>query len=356
MGLSGFERSIPDESLSLVDWERVYLDLLEYKERKRLRNLIIHPDAPRKIIATTTPTRLYRLVADEAVVKPTSFSGTKILQEAVTNILRKYTDDYYRIKREQWESNSMVYQPLDENDPNLSFNRQAVKEGENGGYIVKVPRSQSELISAIQKLIADAEALYKQESDELPRIHFDQHLYQPLLVEYDDLLNTTPPRLKQSEAQFVHDLKEYWGKERDYKITECQVFLLRNLSRGSGIGFFEERGFYPDFILWIVTGENQHIIFIEPHGMLNEKAYQYDDMARLHEVLPSLAEEIGTRSGRKGIALDSYVISATKYDDLRKKYVDGSWDREKFSQKHILFMDRNSEYDYMARIFTEQLT
>ncbi|HEY7495915.1 MAG TPA: DEAD/DEAH box helicase family protein, partial [Candidatus Tectomicrobia bacterium] len=176
-GRAGREQPIPDESFHLVDWERAYLDLLEYKKRKGLTNLVVPPDAPRSIIATTTPGRLYRLVADESVVRPTSFGGTLLLQEAVTYILRQYTDDFYRIRREQWESHHMVYRPLDESDPNLSFNRQAVKEGKAGRYVVNVQRSKSDLVLAIQKLIADAEALYRQESVALPRIYFDQHLY-----------------------------------------------------------------------------------------------------------------------------------------------------------------------------------
>jgi hypothetical protein len=129
----------------------------------------------------------------------------------VTNILRQYIDDYYRIRWEQWESHHMVYRLLDESDPNLSFNRQAVKEGKNGGYVVKVQRSKRELVSAIQKLIADAEALYRQESAELPRICFDRHLYQPLLVEYGEQVQMTPPGLNPSEEQFVRHLKEYWA-------------------------------------------------------------------------------------------------------------------------------------------------
>ena len=161
---------------------------------------------------------------------------------------------------------------------------------------------------------------------------------------------------KPSEAQFVNDLKEYWGQEKDKSLAGRQVYLLRNLSRGSGIGFFEERGFYPDFILWIMDGPKQRIVFIEPHGMLHEKPYRNDDKARLHEALPELAQEIAARSAQKHVTLDSYIISATPYDDLRKKYDDGTWDKEKFAAAHILFLERNSEYDYMARMFAEQLT
>jgi len=355
-GRAGGERPIPEEILQLVDWERAYLDLLEYKERKSLTNLVVPPDAPRRIIATTTPQRLYRLMADESVVRPRSFGGMLLLQEAVTNILRKYTDDFYRIRRERWESKHMVYKTLDEDDPNLTFNRQAIQEGQSGRYVVKVKRSRRDLVSDVQKLIADAEALYRKETTELPRIYFDRHLYQPLLVECGDEVEMAPPGLNPREEQFVRDLKEYWTKEKDNALAESQVFLLRNLSRGSGIGFFEGRGFYPDFILWILNGGKQHIVFTEPHGMLHAKAYQYDEKARLHEVLARLADEIGARSGRKHITLDSYIISVTPYEDLRKKYGDGTWDMEKFADKHILFPEPNTVYDYLERIFTEQLT
>jgi hypothetical protein len=221
--------------------------------------------------------------------------------------------------------------------------------------VVRIQRSEKTLISEVEKLVANAEDLYKKETAGLARIYFDRHLYQPLLVEHDDHVKMTPPGLKPSEVQFVRDLREYWGKEKDKSLAGRQVFLLRNLSRGSGIGFFEERNFFPDFVLWILEAQKQRIIFIEPHGMLHAGAYRHDNKARLHEKLPDLTQQIRTRSRKKHVTLDSYVVSATPYDDLRKKYDDGTWDREKFAGVHILFMERNSEYDYVGRILTEQL-
>ncbi len=41
------------------------------------------------------------------------------------------------------------------------------------------------LAGEIRQLIEDCEELYETEHGELPRIHFDRHLYQPLLVESD---------------------------------------------------------------------------------------------------------------------------------------------------------------------------
>jgi len=354
---AGREQPIPAESLDLVDWEKVYLDLLEYKERRGLTNLVIRPDAPKRILTYTEPERLYRLVADEWVVRPQSFMGTALLQEAVVNILWKYVDAFYRVSRERWDSNHMVYKTLDDSDPNLRFNQSSLEDGALGEYLVNVKRSESALVSEVVELIDDVERLYHEETRELPRIHFDRHLYQPLLIEYDDNVKMTPLGLNKNENQFVQDLKDYWSIERDRALAGMELFLLRNLSRGTGIGFFEERGFYPDFILWIKKGSAQRVVFIEPHGMLHEKAYIHDEKARLYEVLPGLAKDIGARSKRRrDVTLDSYIISATPYKDLRKKYDDGTWDKKKFADAHILFLERSEEYDYMERVFKDHLT
>jgi hypothetical protein len=230
-----------------------------------------------------------------------------------------------------------------------------VREKPCPAYVVKVRRSEKQLVEAIQKLLDETERLYQQENAGLPRIHFDRHLYLPLLLEQVDKMQALPPALKPSEAQFVRDLKAHWEVEKDKALKGKEVFLLRNLSRGSGIGFFEERGFYPDFILWILDEVSQRIIFIEPHGMVHAKAYIHDEKARLHERLPELAMEIGKRSRRQDITLNSYIISATPFDDLRQRYDDGRWDREKFAQRHILFQERSQEYDYVRKLFERQL-
>ncbi|PIP36193.1 MAG: restriction endonuclease subunit R [Desulfobacterales bacterium CG23_combo_of_CG06-09_8_20_14_all_52_9] len=349
---AGAEQPIPPESLALVDWEQAYLDLLAYKERKGLKNFVIRPEASRMIIEKVNNT----LVADESVVKPRAFAERALLQEAVTLILRKYADNFYRNRREKWESRNLVYKTLDKSDPNLTFNRDVVREHSEGTYVVKVLKSDKELIAAIEKLREDVARLRKLETDELPRIYFDRHLYLPLLLKKEDKPHTIPPGLEKSEAQFVNDLKEYWMVEKDKSPAGKEVFLLRNLSSGSGVGFFEERKFYPDFIMWVVDAKSQRIIFVEPHGMVYAGPYDNDKKAQLHERLPELAKEMGRRSKKKNIMLDSFIISATKYDDLHKRYDNGAWDRKKFAEKHILFQERSATYDYIRMIMQEQTT
>jgi hypothetical protein len=343
---AGAKRQIPKESLGLVDWERVYLELLNYKTRKGWCNLVLRPETPRQLLGKIN----YTLIADETVVRPRSFAERELLQQAVTRILHNYVDAFYRSRRERWETDGMEYRLLDEHDPNLAFNRDRVRESK-AAYIVQVRRSDQELIEMINRLAEEAQRLYEQESEELPRIYFDRHLYLPLLIEKVNRFKTNPPALNRSEAQFICDLRDFWKVEKDKSMKGKEVYVLRNLSRGRGIGFFEERGFYPDFILWVLDGRTQRIIFVEPHGMLHAKAYVHDEKARLHERLRELAPEIARRSKRQDVALDAFIISATPFDKLWRHYDDGTWDRDKFAEKHILFMERGDQYDYMKLLF-----
>ena len=192
----------------------------------------------------------------------------------------------------------------------------------------------------------------------LPRIYFDRHIYLPLLLHKDENSRaSTPPPLNKSEAQFVKDLKAYWIAEKDTSLKGKEVFLLRNLSKSKGIGFFEGRCFYPDFILWIVEKTKQRIVFIEPHGMIYAGPYKNDEKSQLHEKLPELAKEIAERSKtRKQVVLDSYIVSATPYDELHKRYDNGTWNRQKFMEAHILFPEFIDAYNYIKITMEQPLT
>ncbi|RMD63502.1 restriction endonuclease subunit R, partial [Candidatus Parcubacteria bacterium] len=346
---AGSERKIPPESLALVDWQQVYLDLLDYKASRGWHNLVIRPETPQQLLKQMD----YTLVADESVVHPKTFAERQLLQQAVTGILRKYLDTFYRRRREHWESWTLEYRKLDENDPNLAFNRERVKEEKKAAYIVRVPRSDTELLEKIQNLVADADRLYQQEDKDLPRIHFDGHIYLPLLVKEVERLQTIPPALNRSEAQFIRDLKAFWKQEKDRSMAGKEIYVLRNLSRGRGVGFFENNGFYPDFILWVLdsNANSQRIVFVEPHGMLHEKAYIHDHKAQLHERLASLTTQLTQPKSGPQVSLDAFIISATPFDSLRLHYEDGKWDLQQFAQKHILFPVREKEYDYLKLLF-----
>lgn len=343
-------QQIPAQILDLVDWERVYLELLAYKTRKGFTNLVIRPEKLRAIVAQVN----HDVVVDSGVsLTPNTLDDLERLQDIVTRLLCRYMDKFY----EQWEAQQMKLYPLDESDPNLSFNLREAPTGTNRPtYLVRIPQSedkQSEgsLLQEIQELLEQEHKLYCTEEGELSRIHFDRHIYIPLLLEQHGI-QTSPSGLTCSEAEFVRNLRAFWEQEKCGLLAGKELFLLRNLSRGKGIGFFEGRGFYPDFILWVLEPSRKHqrIVFIEPHGMVYAKAYIHDEKARLHEYLRKLSQQLPPPSNGWTVELDSYLVSATRFEELHPRYDDGTWSRAKFAQHHILFPERNGGYDYLRFI------
>ena len=67
---SGAQRRIPTESLDMLDWNRIYLSLLEHKQNKGMDSLIVSSDALRRILETDNPNPLYSLTAEASVVNP----------------------------------------------------------------------------------------------------------------------------------------------------------------------------------------------------------------------------------------------------------------------------------------------
>ena len=335
---SGEERCIPSESLALVDWQDIYIRLLEHKESKGFRNLVIQPDIPRKILETES---LYQLIADESVVRPRSFADVSQLQDAAAAIVLKYAEKFYSVRQGRWESDNMTYRVLSETDTNFR------------DYTIKLPRDDAELIGAVQKMITEGSRIYKERVQELPNIHFDRHLYQPLLTNQSDKIRSEPPGLNEGERRFVDDLRLYCSVEKNELLAGKELFLLRNLTRGKGIGFFTNSGFYPDFILWVNEGDSQRIVFIEPHGMLHAYAYIHDDKARLHRKLADLTQEINRRAGIHNVTLDSYIISVTPFEELRLRYGDGEWDKDRFAaEAHVLFR-QGQDPAYLRQIVQE---
>lgn len=315
-------RDIKPEYLSMLDWRSIHLDLLEFKSLKGLWNLIIPPEAPREIMQQP---RTYHLVADPDTVEPRDFGGLSKLQEIVQALLRKYVEKFYHQCQQRWESERMTLEPLTGEHANFT------------DYKMMVRRSSRDLIEELTNLIEEADEVYRKELKKLPNVYFDRHLYQPLLVESKEgEIKSTPEGLKKSEVNFVEALRKYCeANPQEHR----RIFLLRNLSRGKGIGFFKTAGFYPDFILWVKDGDRQRVVFVEPHGMRNDDPPEHNEKVRLYKDLRILSPEISKRSGLENVSLDSYMISATPIEVLKTRWSSdgGEWTAERFASEHVLF-------------------
>ena len=336
---AALQTHIEDKYLQLIDWEDIYLQLLEYKQEKQFHNLIFNTEILKQILNPNEG--LYELyIMDESEVMPKSFAELKRLEELVLTLLRKYISKFYRIIQKRWNDEAVRPGKLDKNNRNFT------------NWKVSIPREDaSELEPQIKHLIENGD-IYGPDLTNLPNVYNDRHLYQPLLTvgEADALLRTTPPALEESEKHFVEDLRRYVRGQGEKLLAKKQVFLLRNHSRGKGIGFFVNEGFYPDFILWILEGKKQRIVFIEPHSMVHEVINEPNKKITLFKRLRDLSHE---RFRGELVQMDAYMISRTSMSNLIRKYPDE--DRQSFAEEwHILFRN-DADPNYLSPIFQDNV-
>ena len=329
------ERKIEKEILAVLDWQKVYLELLEYKQEKQFHNLIFDVQSLQTIMDPDQ--ELYGLtVRKESEVKPTSFKEITRLEELVITLLRKYIAKFYRIIQKQWSGRRMKLDTLKEGDDNFT------------DWRIYIPRDEAhELEPQIQNLI-ESGAIYGPNVTDLPNAYNDRHLYQPLLAitNANDSWRTTPPALEESEKYFVEDLRGYVRQQREDLLAKKEVFLLRNQSRGKGIGFYQNEGFYPDFLLWITEGAKQRIVFIEPHGMVHDAINEHNEKITLFKRLRTLSYE---RFRGEHVEMDSFIISKTDFQVLRRRE---GIERQEFAEEwHILF--RTDDPTYLQPIFQD---
>ena len=124
-------------------------------------------------------------------------------------------------------------------------------------------------------------------------------------------MEISPAPLNRGERRFIEDLKTYCdGHPAAFEGRE--LYLLRNMSRGRGIGFFEAGNFHPDFILWLLAGDRQHVTFVDPKGIRNIGVD--DPKIRFFETI----KEIERRLGDPKVALDSFIVSRTPSHVMQK--------------------------------------
>jgi superfamily II DNA or RNA helicase len=180
----------------------------------------------------------------------------------------------------------------------------------------------------------------------LPRMYFDRHLYSPLFVAQpfvnrngqlalfgstESGVRLNPPPLNEGEAQFVHDLREFWMQGcRAAEWQDVEIYLLRNQAR-TGVGFFTGAGFYPDFLLWMKRGRRQVLCFVEPKGLGRD--WPRDKI----KLLRSLADQC-----HKNLPLRGITITPTPLPDIQRLQPEATV--ESLAADRILLQDRERVY------------
>ena len=169
----------------------------------------------------------------------------------------------------------------------------------------------------------------------LAAVMFGQHLYQPLIYVNSDVIEVKPVPLNEGERDFVLDLQQYCSQNKDF-FKGKELYLLRNMSRGRGIGFFEAGNFYPDFIMWLLADGKQYINFIDPKGLRNLKGTD-DPKIAFYKTIKSIEDDL--RSQDSIVTLNSFIVSNTRLPEVG--WWDGGMTKEQFEERHVLFQQED---------------
>jgi len=322
--------------IDLLSWDRIYLKILDYKISKGFFNLRLHKNVLPEIIKS----RDYKVSALPEQAQPKNFTDLDNLEEIILVMLKSYIDKFYNYKLRQIETKQMQFSFMVKEDDNLSYDQYTLK--------IEIPKDKGERqkrrqeIEKIKKLLKEVDKLYQKDFEEIPTIHFDRHLYTPLVVydKHKEFIKSEPAKLNDGETRFVKELRDYLKRN---KVKDKEVFLLRNLSR-RGVKFFQTSGFYPDFIIWLKENSKQTIVFIDPKGIRNLGNFN-DEKIQLRKTIKEIEKEIKLDKEHKKPRLESMILSVSNYKEIKKTFGEGNIPKQEFEKHHILFMEDNSLID-----------
>ena len=327
------ETHLTPRHVAFLDLDRLYFELERFKAERGWYNLNLTRQVIEALLADQS---WYRLQIPEEELAGDSFEKVRLWEEIAAALLKKYTERYYTFRKREWELPHLEYRDLEGDDPNFPG---ATESPDQGHYRILIDQSQQEIVAKLEELKAAIEKgdLRPWEFQGMKAIWFRQHLYQPLLYLNTNVVEISPVPLNKGERMFVEDLKAFHeGNARFFRRKE--LYLLRNLSKGRGVGFFEAGNFHPDFILWLLSGGQQDVIFVDPKGIRN--LGPNDPRIQFYETI----KEIEQRLGDPAVRLHSFIVSNTPFETMREM-----WEMEKSEMQkwHVLFQ-KEDRYSYVG--------
>ena len=328
-------KKVSEDLLSIVDWEYVLFSLRRIKKEKGWHNVLIDEEGIKRILAD----QKYDLFCDNSLLAVRRYDDLARLNDIVLLILSKYLDRNYSRQRKAWERDNVELVPLQHDD-----------EAILPSYTVRVRETDTSTFDSIAS-DRDSKRLYGDTTTSpIRNLYLGGHLFQPLLQKVGAEVLLVPEILNEGEAEFVTDLKEYLASTSS-SITGESTYLLRNLSRGGGVGFFVEDSFYPDFILWVRSGQKQIVTFIDPKGLIFFPDLESPKLT----LYKYLQDEVMPRLPSGDVSLNAFIVATTPLSTLKERYPNRELrSPSEYEEHHILFqytrpMLKNP--NYVSRLF-----
>ncbi|KAB2929558.1 MAG: DEAD/DEAH box helicase [Leptonema illini] len=325
--------SLAEQHLSLLDYDTLFFELEQFKRERSWYNFNITKDGIKNLLRNPG---WYTLYLPATRLNPASFDGVRLLQQVASELLKRYCDRYYNYRKREFIEPRLELRDLTANDDNIP---------QEDFYQLIVDGDEEQVIQGIQQIRRDLE----QNRDDLLKVgdlnacNFGKHLFQPLFhVRRGGKITILPVALGESEYEFVVDLKIWCdGHKAALEKDSVEIFLLRNMSRGKGVGFFEAGNFHPDFILWMLIGSKQYVTFIEPHGLLHE------GLASEKVLFHKRIKDVEQRLKDPTVILNSFILSWTNCSQL-------NWGKAQAELEgmNILFM-KDIQKDYIGKLFKQ---
>lgn len=328
------EAHLSTKHVAFLDLDRLYFELERFKAERGWYNLNLTRDGIETLLADQSWYRL-QIPAEELAFN--SFEKVHLWGEIALSLLKKYTERYYTFRKKEWELPHLEYQDLEATDPNLL----GVGESPTDPYYrILHEKSQEEIAARLAELktLIENGNLKPWEFGGMKAVWFERQLYQPLLYLDSSIVEISPAPLNKGEKLFVEDLRTFYEAEQAKGDASYfkgkELYLLRNLSKGRGVGFFEAGNFHPDFIVWLLIGDRQHVVFVDPKGIRN--IGWTDPKIEFYKTI----KDIEIRLGDPKVILDSFIVSNTPSPTMHML-----WDKKKFEmqERHILFQEEDKD-------------
>ncbi len=295
IGTDQFTVKFTNRHTAFFNCARIYDKILERKLHYGWHNLTIKRDTVERMVKQND--NWYRLYMPSNQLEAVIYKDILKLEDIMTNLITACIDKFWRLERSRWEHKHIELGVLDESDPNNIVE-----------YELSVGMQEERLIEDIQTLVEDP---WERTHHHLKvgKIARDVLVVKPLL--YADSENSKvkiqPVPLNLNEKKVVVEIANL-AEAKDSYLKGHDLYLIRNMSRGRGVSFFEESSYYPDFIMWLTRDSSQHIVFIDPKGLvrygLNERS-----KVGLHKRIKEVEKHL--RKEDPNIKLHAYVISVT---------------------------------------------
>ena len=316
--------------IALFSRTRIYDKLLVRKRRMGWHNLTINRATVDSLLNQDD---WYELCLPPKRLAAENCANIQKLEDIVVELIAEYAAQFWRTRRARWEHCHIEVATLDESDSNN------IRE-----YRLTVDTTKASLIADIKTLkthIREGPAHYLK----LGVIMTDSHAYKPLLytTEKGDV-TVQPVPLDINEKRVVTSLVEL-STSSDPSLQNRELFLIRNLTRGRGVSFFDDRAYFPDFIVWLKDSESQHVVFLDPKGLGRFGPHERKKV-QLHTDIAEIEERI--RKDDPKLHLHAYVLSVTPPSEIG----DESRTKKEWEEQGVYFL---KDHEWPRRVIRDVL-